>query len=132
MPAEEQCPFEPELRRLLEEELSAAEEEKLAAHLRECSACRAALDELTHQDNLFADAIRQATENRASPEAELVQMIQRLRAQIPRENNEATTEMPVETGQAAAATSSQMSLEFLTPSSLPQCSASWASMTSWE
>ncbi len=120
MSKEEPCPFGPELRRLLEEELSSEEEERFAAHLRKCPACRGTLDQLAEQDKQLTDAIRHAAGNQASLEIELVQMLQRLRADSQRSADDATTEMPAETGEASAAASSQMSLDFLTPSSLSQ------------
>ena len=118
MSAEQHCPFEPELRRLLDEDLSDALEARLIEHLRECPECRANLDKLASQNSLLDSSTRKALLESPCFEAELVQLIKHLRAK--RSGLDATTELPMETGGGNRAAPGDTWLDFLEPSSRPQ------------
>jgi serine/threonine protein kinase/WD40 repeat protein len=119
MSNEGRCKFEPHLNALLAGTLSPEAEEALTDHLRECRICRERLDDLSAQDTLLSGEARKYAADPPPQEHELLEMIQRLRSKKPWDKD-ATTEMSRAGGSSSRSPSSDISLEFLTPSNSPQ------------
>ena len=113
------CPFEPQLRQVLNEELPKDKEELLAAHVRDCPACRAQLDEFVRADDGIARAAKSLQDNQPAPDEMLGNMIDRLCSEGPRDAGMSTA-AGKETLDAASPNVSPVALDFLAASDRPQ------------